>query len=88
MPWTKQQQKVIDQRDADILVSAAAGSGTGNRSGNGLITKRELDFPALALFMSATDWSFHSPAAAAPAPSWRRSAAWTGNPDGRRCWPW
>ena len=27
MPWTKQQQKVIDQRDADILVSAAAGSG-------------------------------------------------------------
>ena len=28
MPWTKQQQKVIDQRDADILVSAAAG-GTG-----------------------------------------------------------
>ena len=26
MPWTKQQQKVIDQRDADILVSAAAGS--------------------------------------------------------------
>ena len=24
MPWTKQQQKVIDQRDADILVSAAA----------------------------------------------------------------
>ena len=28
MPWTKQQQKVIDQRDADILVSAAAGSGS------------------------------------------------------------
>ena len=27
MPWTKEQQKVIDQRDADILVSAAAGSG-------------------------------------------------------------
>lgn len=27
MPWTAQQQKVIDQRDADILVSAAAGSG-------------------------------------------------------------
>ena len=27
MPWTKQQQKVIDQRNADILVSAAAGSG-------------------------------------------------------------
>lgn len=27
MPWTKEQQRVIDQRDADILVSAAAGSG-------------------------------------------------------------
>lgn len=27
MPWTKEQQKVIDQRDAEILVSAAAGSG-------------------------------------------------------------
>lgn len=27
MPWTREQQKVIDQRDADILVSAAAGSG-------------------------------------------------------------
>lgn len=27
MPWTKEQKKVIEQRDADILVSAAAGSG-------------------------------------------------------------
>ena len=27
MQWTKEQQKVIDLRDRDILVSAAAGSG-------------------------------------------------------------
>ena len=27
MPWTKQQQKIIDSRDASVLVSAAAGSG-------------------------------------------------------------
>ena len=27
MQWTSEQQKVIDLRDRDILVSAAAGSG-------------------------------------------------------------
>ena len=27
MPWTEQQQQVIDERDKTILVSAAAGSG-------------------------------------------------------------
>lgn len=39
MPWTKQQQKVIDQRDADILVSAAAGSGKTAVTGRTYYTK-------------------------------------------------
>ena len=38
MPWTKQQQKVIDQRDADILVSAA-GSGKDGGTGRTYYTK-------------------------------------------------
>ena len=31
--WTEQQQKVIDLRDRNILVSAAAGIGKDSRSG-------------------------------------------------------
>ena len=31
MKWTKDQQKVIDLRDSNILVSAAAGSGKTDR---------------------------------------------------------